>query len=144
MGQSRAIHKFDKQGVTWSMLCGQMGAMPTRPHHHPAGSIAVIFTSRMTGADADGYAKAAAAMEALAAAQPGYLGHDSARGADGLGVTISYWTDEASARAWYRHSDHAAIRDAGRGRWYREFTVHVSEVTRSYAWARPDAAEDAG
>ena len=125
-------------------MAGHIGArkaMPTRAYNHPAGSIAVIFTSRMTGDDADGYAKAAADMEAIAAVQPGYLGHDSARSADGpdgkgLGITVSYWTDEASARAWYRHADHASIRDAGRGRWYSEFTVHVCQVTRSYAWAR--------
>lgn len=116
--------------------------MPTRhpPRAvHPEGSIAVIFTSRLTGKDADGYAKAAADMEALAAEQPGYLGHDSARGADGLGITISYWADEASARAWYRNADHAAIRDAGRGRWYSDFTVHVSQVSRSYGWDHSDS-----
>jgi heme-degrading monooxygenase HmoA len=80
-------------------------------------------------------------MEAMAAAQPGYLGHESAR--DGIGITVSYWTDEASACAWYRHPDHAAIRNAGRGRWYSDFTVHVAQIARSYAWARPETAEDA-
>lgn len=116
-------------------------AMPTRPNH-PAGCIAVVFTSHLTGEDTDGYAKAATEMELMAAAQAGYLGHDSARGSDGLGITISYWTDEASARAWYRHPTHAAIRDAGRDRWYSEFTVHVSEVSRSYTWARPEMADE--
>ncbi len=114
--------------------------MPTRNQHYPAGSVAVIFASRLTGADADGYARAAAAMEALAAVQPGYLGLDSAR--DGLGLTISYWVDEASARAWHRHPEHAEIREAGRGRWYKDFTVHVADVTRSYGWAKSETAED--
>ena len=120
--------------------------MPTRQPPravHPEGSIAVIFTSRLTGKDSDGYAQAAAAMEVMAAQQPGYLGHDSARGSDGLGLTISYWADEASARAWYRHPDHAAIRDAGRGRWYSDFTVHVSQVSRSYGWDRSDGGASA-
>ena len=114
--------------------------MPTHLSHHPAGSVAVIFTSYRTDADADGYGQAAAAMEALAAEQPGYLGINSARGADGLGVTVSYWADEDSARAWYRHPEHAEIRNMGRGRWYQDFTVHVADVSRSYAWTRTDSA----
>ncbi len=109
-------------------------------NHFPAGSVAVIFASRLTGVDAAGYAAAAEAMNRLAREQPGYLGHESARDSDGLGLTVSYWTDEASARAWYRQPEHAAIRDAGRGKWYTDFTVHVADVSRSYAWAKEDGA----
>ena len=54
-------------------------------------------------------------MDALAAAQPGYRGVDSARGADGLGITVSYWADDAAAIAWRDHPEHAAIRERGRG-----------------------------
>lgn len=106
-------------------------------------SVAVIFTSYRTNVDADGYTEAAAAMATLAAEQPGYLGHDGARGDDGLGITVSYWADEGAAQAWYRHPQHTEIRNAGRGRWYRDFTVHVAAVTRSYGWTKTDAAEDA-
>ncbi len=98
------------------------------------GQIAVIFTSRRTDADAAGYAEAAAAMAALAARQPGYRGMESARGADGFGITISYWADEASAMAWRAHPDHARIRDAGRTRWYAEYGVRVAHVDRAYDW----------
>lgn len=117
--------------------------MPTRLSHHPTNCVAVIFTSYRTDVDADGYAEAAAAMAALAAEQPGYLGHDGARGDDCLGITVSYWADDDAARAWYRHSEHTQIRNAGRGRWYQGFTVHVAAVTRSYTWTKTDAAEDA-
>src|SRR3546814_1222979 len=61
-----------------------------------AGQTAVIFVSQRTDADADGYDRAAQAMAALAARQPGYRGMDSVRGADGHGITVSYWADEAS------------------------------------------------
>ncbi len=103
------------------------------------GQTAVIFLSVRTAADADGYGAAAVAMEALAAEQPGYCGFESARGADGLGVTISYWASEASAIAWRDQPDHKAIRDAGRARWYEWYEVVVAEVSRSYSWARPAA-----
>ena len=102
----------------------------------PAGEIAVIFVSDVTGIDLRGYGEAAAAMAAMAAAQPGYRGIDSVRGGDGVGITISYWTDEAAAVAWRGNPDHAAIRDRGRGVWYRSYSLHVAEISRSYDWEK--------
>lgn len=104
-----------------------------------AGEVAVIFTSQRNGVDAAGYDAAAAAMAALAARQPGYRGVDSVRGPDGAGITISYWASEAAAIAWRDQPDHAAIRDAGRARWYDGYRVIVATVTRDYAWDRPES-----
>jgi heme-degrading monooxygenase HmoA len=100
------------------------------------GQIVVIFLSRRTGADDAGYAAAAEAMESLAARQPGYRGIESTRGADGLGITLSFWADEASAIAWRNNAEHTAIRNAGRDRWYSSYEVIVCEAQRSYAWTR--------
>lgn len=101
------------------------------------GQVAVIFAAWRNAEDEAGYAAAACAMDALAAAQPGYRGVDATRGADGFGVTVSYWADEASAVTWRRHPDHAAVREAGRGRWYDRYDLHVAPITRSYNWDRP-------
>jgi heme-degrading monooxygenase HmoA len=103
--------------------------------HERTGQIAVIFVSERT-ADDSGYDAAAAAMAALAATQPGYAGIVSARDADGSGITISYWHDEASALAWRAHPEHAAIRDLGRARWYARYETIVTEVRRNYDWTR--------
>jgi heme-degrading monooxygenase HmoA len=103
----------------------------------PKGSIAVIFVAQRTGADADGYAHAAAAMDALSAVQSGYIGMDSVRGDNGLGITVSYWTCDTAAKAWRDHPEHAAIREAGRDRWYSDYSLHVGEITRSYDWQKP-------
>ncbi|CAN5508070.1 antibiotic biosynthesis monooxygenase [soil metagenome] len=98
------------------------------------GQIVVIFLSERTDEDGDGYGTAADAMAVLAAAQPGYRGFDSVRGADGVGITLSYWADDASALAWKNHPEHKLIRDAGRARWYRRYEVVVAEVARDYRW----------
>jgi heme-degrading monooxygenase HmoA len=98
--------------------------------------IAVIFTSHRTEQDAQGYAAAAEAMETLAAQQEGYCGLDSARDGDGFGVTVSYWQDEASAKAWKQVMEHAVVQNFGRKRWYESYSVHVSRIERSYGWSR--------
>lgn len=105
-------------------------------HRERAGQIVVIFLSVRTDADDRGYGEAAAAMEALAATQPGYRGFESTRGPEGLGITLSFWEDAASAMRWRDHPDHAAIRAAGRDRWYERYEVIVCEAARSYSWAR--------
>ena len=98
------------------------------------GQIAVIFVSQRTLNDAQGYAQAAEAMDALAAQHPGSCGVDGVRGADGFGITVSWWADEASALAWRAHPEHAAIRERGRAEWYSRYEVAVAEVGRSYMW----------
>ena len=100
----------------------------------PRGTVSVIFVAQRTDADADGYARAAATMDRLAAQQEGYVSMDSVRGPDGLGITVSYWASETHAKTWRDHPDHATIRDAGRDRWYNHYSLHVAEVTRSYDW----------
>ncbi|WP_417622765.1 antibiotic biosynthesis monooxygenase family protein [Parasphingorhabdus sp.] len=103
---------------------------------HPKGSIAIIFCAQRTGVDDAGYQAAAASMSMLAERQPGYLGKNDARSDDGLGITVSYWRDDASAKAWRDHPGHAAIREQGRGKWYSEYSLHVARVERGYDWKK--------
>ena len=94
---------------------------------------AVIFTSLRSPGDR-GYAQAAEQMLELAREQPGFLGVESARGGDGLGITVSYWSSEEAIRAWKHHADHSAIREQGRSTWYSAFQTRVCKVERTYAF----------
>ena len=107
-----------------------IAATPAPPY------VAVMFTSLRTPDDDAGYDAMAAEMERLGAEQPGYLGIESARGADGLGITISYWRDAAAARAWKAVAEHLGAQTLGRERWYRAYRVRVAEVVRDYGFAR--------
>lgn len=93
---------------------------------------AVIFSSRRSDGDDEGYGRAAGRMLELARLQPGFLGAESARDADGFGITVSYWSDEEAIRAWKRHAEHAATRAHGRAHWYRHFELRVARVERAY------------
>jgi len=101
----------------------------------PVGSYAVTFTSRLHEEHV-GYAEMVERMDALVAQQPGFLGVHSVR--DGLvGITISYWKDEASIAAWRAQAEHLLAQAQGRAQWYVGYTVIVSKVERSYAWPPP-------
>lgn len=82
-------------------------------------------------------------MVKLAKAQPGFLGLDGVRGADGLGILVSYWRDEQSIVAWRERAAHAATRAKGRNRpWYEAFTVHIAKVERAYEFTRPTTTKN--
>jgi heme-degrading monooxygenase HmoA len=91
--------------------------------------VAVIFSSQRTEGD-QGYAAMAGRMVELARAQPGFLGVESARDAEGFGITVSYWKDEASVAAWKAHAEHAVAQRLGRDRWYGAFRLRVCRVER--------------
>lgn len=112
-----------------------MNPLPQPPYY------AVIFTSQRTPGDA-GYGDMADRMAALAAEQPGYLGVESARGGDGLGLTVSYWRSAEDIAAWRRHAEHQIARDTGRSDWYQHYTLRVAKVERAYAWQRDDGLTD--
>lgn len=94
---------------------------------------AVIFTSRRAEGDDGAYGAMAERMVELAAAQPGFLGVESARDPDSRwGITVSYWADDASARAWKQVAEHLEAQRLGRERWYEAYEVRVARVERSY------------
>lgn len=93
---------------------------------------AVIFTSRRTAGE-NGYSDASDAMVELAARQPGFLGIESVRDADGFGITVSYWDSEDAIAQWRRDAEHAATREHGRNLWYAHYEVRVARVERAYA-----------
>lgn len=115
----------------------QWTAYKTSMSLHPPGTIAVIFLAMRTSEDEAGYKAAANSMSSLAQKQPGYCGEDHARSENGLGITISYWADDRSAKAWRDNASHKDIREQGRGIWYEYYTLHVARVERSYDWQKP-------
>ena len=100
---------------------------------HDAPCYAVIFAAQRSAADPEGYAATAARMVELAAQQEGYLGVESARGADGFGITVSYWRSLEDIARWRAHAEHRAARETGNARWYEHYELRVVQVLRAYA-----------
>lgn len=104
---------------------------------------AVIFASQRTDGDA-GYGAMAERMVALAAQQAGYLGVESARGADGFGITVSYWASLEHIAAWRRHAEHTLAREQGRAGWYGGYELRIARVERAYGWRAGQGPADPG
>ena len=92
---------------------------------------AVIFTSQRTDADR-GYAQTADRMVELAQEQPGFLGVESVRGADGFGITVSYWESEEAIANRKAQSEHRIAQETGKAAWYADYCVRVTKVVRQY------------
>lgn len=102
-----------------------IAATPQAPYY------AVIFTSLRTEGD-NGYGDMAERMVALAAQQPGFLGVESAR--EGVGITVSYWQDLASIKAWKAHAEHLIAQQTGRSDWYTRYKTRIAKVERDYGF----------
>ncbi len=112
---------------------GELARTPEPPYY------AVIFTSRRTAGD-HGYGAMAERMVDLGSRYDGFLGIESARGADGLGITVSYWRDEAAIAAWKRDTEHQKAQRGGQQAWYADYEVRVAKVERAYGFARDTPA----
>ena len=55
-------------------------------------------------------------------------------GADGLGITVSYWATLEAVAAWKQHADHLAAQQAGRAHFYRAYTARICVVERAYSF----------
>ncbi len=93
---------------------------------------AVIFSSLRADEDSD-YETTADRMVELARTMPGYLGIESARDAEGFGITVSYWRDEASIASWRSYSEHVLAQERGKREWYAHYEIRVARVERSYS-----------
>lgn len=90
---------------------------------------AVIFSSIRKG-DPLQYQLLSREMSELALEQPGFLGMEHAR--EDIGITVSYWADLESIRAWREHSRHRFAQRRGRDEFYSDYRIRIALVTREY------------
>jgi heme-degrading monooxygenase HmoA len=107
------------------MLASALAETPEPPYY------AVIFSSLRTDGDR-GYEAMAKKMADLAGQQPGFLGIETARDANGVGITVSYWGSEEAIVNWKANADHQVAQQAGQKTWYRDYQLRVARVERAY------------
>lgn len=97
----------------------------------PPPYFTVIFTSERTGDD-DGYGDTSVRMLELASKEEGYLGAESARNAEGQGITVSYWRALEDIKRWKANTEHLLAQKSGREKWYSRYKVRIAQVQRDY------------
>ena len=98
----------------------------------PPPYYAVVFTSIRTPRDDAAYHHMAERMVELARQQPGFLGVESARDADGFGITVSYWQTLEHIAAWKAQTEHLQAQSQGHRQWYAQFELRIAKVERAY------------
>jgi uncharacterized protein len=88
------------------------------------------------GSSGDGYDEMGDEMNTLAAQQPGFLGVDSVRDEDGIGITVSRWSSIAAMVSWRRVMAHQGAQASGRERWYDWYRSDVARVDRTSEFKR--------
>jgi len=91
----------------------------------------VIFTSTLKLEDPE-YHRTADRMLELAQNQEGFLGFESAR--EHAEITISYWKDLDSIRAWKNNSEHLVAQERGKNEWYSSYMTRIAKVERDYGF----------
>ena len=69
-------------------------------------------------------------MNQLAVLQDGFLGMEAAQ--SNVGITISYWRDLESIKAWKDNLLHKDTQEKGRQLWYSHYKVRIAKVERDY------------
>ncbi len=103
------------------------------------GCYAVIFTSLRAPGNDDEYARVSRQMDDLAATMPGFLGVETVRGEDGVGINVSYWATPDDITHWKSISEHEWAQGRGREAYYEWFRVRVARVERAYAFTKGGA-----
>lgn len=107
------------------MTISPFAILPEPPYY------SVIFSSQRTPGE-NGYGSMADRMVELAAGQSGYLGVESVRGADGFGITVSYWASLEAIAAWRSHAEHRIAQERGKTQWYQHYELRIACVERAY------------
>ena len=95
---------------------------------------AVIFRAIPNIQDED-YTKAVARMRELAFKKYGCI--DFVAVTEGLEeIAISYWKDESSIRAWKKDPEHILSQELGRNKWYKSYSVQITEIKRDYSFPK--------
>lgn len=100
-------------------------------------SVVVVFTSRRSAEHDEEYGVMSERMVELVHDQPGFLRMTSVRDPrTRQGITVAWFADEPSVRAWKAHVEHLEAQRRGVERFYDEYEVTVATVDREYGWSR--------
>lgn len=101
------------------------------------GQIVTVFRSRVRPDAGAEFQALAAEMPAAARAMPGFVDYKVYVAEDGERVSVIVFETAEHQRAWREHPRHRAAQQAGRERFYSDYSMQISVCTT--AWRFPAA-----
>ena len=105
------------------------------------GQVVTVFRSRVRPEAVDEYRATAPTILGLALTMPGLVDVKSFTADDGEHVTIATFADEDSQRAWREHAEHRVAQQAGRDRFYAEYTLQVCETVQARSFSTAEGVQ---
>jgi heme-degrading monooxygenase HmoA len=103
--------------------------------------LVILFRSRLTAHAGDDYHRMADAMFARAKTFPGFIDVKSFTADDGERLTVVWWQDEETLKAWAGDNAHRVAQEAGREKWYEYYKMDVAEIVRVSNFVRPPGSQ---
>lgn len=104
---------------------------------HELPYIAVIFNSIKTDST-EGYSEMNDNVYEEAKKIDGFLGMESARNPNGLGISVSYWKNMEAVNEWKYNALHQQAKKKGIRDWYKWFNIRICEVKEEREFNKPD------
>lgn len=100
-----------------------------------AGQVVTVFRNRLAPTAGSEYHETAEAMLDLAREMPGFVDFKTFGAEDGERVSLVTFADAASQRAWRDQADHRTAQEAGRDRFYAQYSIQVCDCTAVRAFS---------
>jgi len=98
--------------------------------------VIVLFRSRLTPQAGEDYRAMGDEMLAAAREMPGFVDYKRYTSEDGERLSVVWWEDQDTMKAWREHPRHKIAQAAGRDRWYQNYEIEIAEVVRSARFER--------
>jgi heme-degrading monooxygenase HmoA len=99
-------------------------------HQYDRIMMVILFRSKLTDAAGEDYARMDREMEAHARAFPGFVDVKGFTAKDGERLTVVWWQDAETLRAWATDARHRVAQAAGRQKWYEYYKMDVAQIVR--------------
>jgi len=99
--------------------------------------VVILFRSRLTAEAGQDYQELDAELDRMVHDRPGYVNHKSYRAEDGERLTLVWFKDQETLRAWKMQPRHLEAQRRGRERWYQFYEMEVAEIVRTSSFKRP-------
>ena len=97
--------------------------------------IVVVFRSRLkSGVDEAEIAAMGGRMYELGTAMPGFISYRDYQSADGESVSIVEFESLETLAAWRDHPEHRQAQEAGRAKFFSEYSITVCESVRQHSF----------